>query len=205
MKLKRLFSIMLLCLLCGAVGARSLSTASLQVVGGYLYPGDGGYGAGMQSFDNWHIGGGMAFRFSLMTVEASFLPFSYSDDESKLLILMMPGVSIPLSVVSNLEFGFGPSLGMLVPTKSESDSAFRYELADGSVVDSSTSFGSLLMHSRMYWKIGLSAQVGNFGFHAGYLCPTNLSLSTLRSSPSISDFFRTSEGMLTFALSLDIY
>lgn|GEM_PF-993241 len=204
MKRKRLFIVLLLCIASGALGARPLSTASLNVVGGYAYDGSDDYFAGMGSFEHWHIGGGLSARFSLLTADIMFLPSGYSDDENKLGIMMMPGLSIPLSVVSNLEIGFGPSIGLLIPKTSTTDSKFQYEMADGSIRESGTSFSTLFMQSTLYWKVAISAQLGDFGFHVGYLSPTELSLETIKDIQP-SSFFLSEGGMLMLALSLDIY
>lgn len=205
MKKNLIVIIFALALVMESTYARSMANLSIDTVGAYSYSGDGGYFSGMSSVDNWRFGFGSTFRFFSMTLETVLMKFPYSTEKDQLAILCLPGLSLSLSSLTAFELGFGPSLGLLVPKSGNSESDYQYVLADGSVEDSDASFSDLFMKSRLFWKFGLSAQVGNFALHGGYMCPAAVSFSTLSEVKKASDLFQTDEGMLFASMSFDLY
>jgi len=202
---KRFIVLVIICGLClGGASARSLTDFSIDVLGDYTYSGDGDYFSGMGKAESWQVGGGISFRTWLFFLDFHVLAnTSYTDASTKLSLIPMLGLSVPLSSVSNLEFGFGPSMQMLVPKKSDSNSSFSYLVAG--VEKDSVDFWQFFSQSPLYWKMGITMNIGNFSFHTAYRCPTSVSFATMAENHSVKDYFQTGDGSLDLMVSFSLY
>lgn len=189
-----------------SASSQSLSNVSLDALCAYHYTGDGDYFKGMGNASSWRFGGGVSLR--LWWVDFSFLALSdssYSDADTLLTLLPTLGLSIPLSSVADLEVGFGPGMGLLLPKQSSSGDVFSF-LLNGDTMVTSVDFATLFTQSLLYWKAGVALKIGNFGVHLAYLCPTAVTFASMMAgNTKVGDYFQTSDGLLGLSLSFDLY